>query len=188
MNIEVLAKNIEEAYEVLNRTIDKLNSLTGIVDQFKSNTQEIIEKYIKTVEPNKIADLRENSKKNLQKMIEDISSIDKALSNYDIVEHQLSENISNFQVKMNNFENTIQSTRTTLQKLDEKLLKLIKEAEKNQQTAQKRFSQASQLFAATIEIEKYEDLLKITKENNVLLKKIVEKDTINKNDQKYKKV
>lgn len=188
MNIEVLAKNIEEAYEALNRTIDKLTSLTGIVDQFKSNTQEIIDKYMSTIGSNKMADLRENSKKSLQKMIEDISSIDKALSNYDIVEHQLSENISNFQVKMNNFENTIQSTRTTLQKLDEKLLKLIKEAEKNQQTAQKRFSQASQLFAAIIEIEKYEDLLKITKENNVLLKKIVEKDTINKNDQKYKKV
>lgn len=176
----MLTKNIEEAYQMLNQTINKIGALGDIVNEFKKSTQEIVDNYISTIEPSKMGDLRENSKKMLQTMIEDISSIDNALSKYDIVEHQLNEHIVNFQVKLNNFEQTLQSTKKIMQDMDTKLLKLIKEAEKNQQTAQKRFTQASQLFAATIEIEKYDELLKISNENKKLLLKLLDKDNLPK--------
>jgi septal ring factor EnvC (AmiA/AmiB activator) len=152
MSIEVLAKRIEEAYEALDKTIEKVGMLTGIVDQFKISTESIIEKYIITLEPSRMAEMRESSKKHLQKMIEDIDSIDKALKNYEVVEFQLVEQITNFQQRINNLENNLQNTRKSLQDMDTKLLRLIKEAEKNQQSAQKRFTQASQLISAEKEI------------------------------------
>lgn len=186
MSMELLAKRIEEAYDSLSTTIEKIGMLSGIVDQFKSNTETIIEKYMVTLEPSRIAELRENSKKNLQKMIEDIGSIDKALSNYEVVEYQLGEHITNFQTRMNNLEQSLQSTRKSLQDMDNKLLRLIKEAEKNQATAQKRFNQSSQLFAATTEIEKYDELLKLTKSNNKLLNDLLNKDIGNEFKRKQK--
>lgn len=175
MSIEVLAKRIEEAYESLNTTIEKVGTLTDIVDQFKKSTESIMEKYISTLEPSRMAELRENSKKNLQKMIEDIDSIDRAIKNYEIVEHQLVEQITNFQQRINNLETNLGNTRKSLQDMDTKLLRLIKEAEKNQQTAQKRFTQATQLITAEKEIEKYDELLRLIKNNNRLLQELTNK-------------
>lgn len=178
MSIEVLAKRIEEAYEALDKTIEKVGMLTGIVDQFKISTESIIEKYIITLEPSRMAEMRESSKKHLQKMIEDIDSIDKALKNYEVVEFQLVEQITNFQQRINNLENNLQNTRKSLQDMDTKLLRLIKEAEKNQQSAQKRFTQASQLISAEKEIEKYDELLKLMRTNNRLLQDLNNKQKI----------
>lgn len=175
MSIEVLAKRIEEAYEALDKTIEKVGLLTGIVDQFRINTESIMEKYITTLDPSRMAEMRESSKKNLQKMVEDIDSIDKALKNYEVVEYQLVEQITNFQQRINNLENNLQNTRKSLQDMDTKLLRLIKEAEKNQQSAQKRFSQASQLIAAEKEIEKYDELIKLMRINNRLLQEVANK-------------
>lgn len=178
MSIEVLAKRIEEAYEALDKTIEKVSLLTGIVDQFKINTESIMEKYITTLEPSRMAEMRESSKKHLQQMIEDIDSIDKALKNYEVVEFQLVEQITNFQQRINNLENNLQNTRKSLQDMDTKLLRLIKEAEKNQQSAQKRFTQASQLISAEKEIEKYDELLKLMRTNNRLLQDLNNKQKI----------
>lgn len=178
MSIEVLAKRIEEAYEALDKTIEKVGLLTGIVDQFRINTESIMEKYITTLDPSRMAEMRESSKKNLQKMVEDIDSIDKALKNYEVVEYQLVEQITNFQQRINNLENNLQNTRKSLQDMDTKLLRLIKEAEKNQQSAQKRFTQASQLISAEKEIEKYDELLKLMRTNNRLLQDLNNKQKI----------
>lgn len=175
MTNEQLSKKIEEAYEELIKTMDQIGSLGQIVEQLKTNTQSIIEKYVETLEPAKIAQLREQSKKSLNQMIEDVNRIQKAMIDYDVVEHQISEYVTSFTVKMNNFENILQGTKKIIQDMDTKLLKLIKEAEKNQVIGQKRFYQASQLFNASAEVEKYDELLKLQKENNKLLKEFLNK-------------
>ena len=175
MTNEQLSKKIEEAYEELIKTMDQIGSLGQIVEQLKTNTQSIIEKYVETLEPAKIAQLREQSKKSLNQMIEDVNRIQKAMIDYDVVEHQISEYVTSFTVKMNNFENILQGTTKIIQDMDTKLLKLIKEAEKNQVIGQKRFYQASQLFNASAEVEKYDELLKLQKENNKLLKEFLNK-------------
>jgi len=175
MNIELLGKKIEEAYNELTTTVEKLNTLTGIVDQLKNNTKGIIDQYVATLDPTKMAEMRESSKKAFQQMMDDIIKIDQALKNYEVVEYQLGENITGFNVRLNQFENSLQSTRKSLQDMDTKLLKLIKEAEKNQANGQKRFQQASQLFHASAEIEKYDELIKLERENNRLLKELLGK-------------
>ena len=139
MTNEQLSKKIEEAYEELIKTMDQIGSLGQIVEQLKTNTQSIIEKYVETLEPAKIAQLREQSKKSLNQMIEDVNRIQKAMIDYDVVEHQISEYVTSFTVKMNNFENILQGTKKIIQDMDTKLLKLIKEAEKNQVIGQKDF-------------------------------------------------
>jgi chromosome segregation ATPase len=173
MSSEVLLKKIEEAYMELGNTIDKVNMLTSIIETVKVTTKEILDRYISTIDPAKLTEMRESGKKVLQQMIEDISKIDQALSSYSIVEHQLNEQVTSFSSRLQSLEQMLQGTRKSISDIDTKLLKLIKEAEKNQLTAQKRFQQASQLFNASLEVEKYEELISLQKDNNAMLKELL---------------
>jgi phosphoglycerate-specific signal transduction histidine kinase len=175
MNEETLAKKIEDAYTEMRSMIDKLDAINRIVEQFKNNTNDIIDKYISTLEPAKIAEIRENSKKALNEMITDIKKIDQALSDFVVIEHQLGENITSFNTRIHKLEQDLQSNRKSLQDVDTKLIRIIKEAEKNQQTAQKRFYQANQLLKASAEVEKYDELIKLQRENNKMLKELLGK-------------
>jgi hypothetical protein len=178
MNEEILAKKIEDAYIEMRNMIDKLDAINRIVDQFKNNTNEILEKYITTLEPTRIAEIRENSKKALNEMIIDIKKIDQALNDFAVIEHQLGENIASFNTRIHKLEQDLQSNRKSLQEVDTKLIRIIKEAEKNQQTAQKRFYQANQLINASSEVEKYDELIKLQRENNKMLKELLEKNQV----------
>jgi hypothetical protein len=174
---EQLANKIETAYKELKQTIDQIDLLSSVIDHIKETSQDILEKYITTIDPAKLTQIREQNKTALKTMIEDVQKIERNMTDFDVVSQQTKELVDTFSSRFSTFDDVFKKTKQSITELDNKLLKLIKEAEKQQRLGQNRFLQASKLFHASAEVEKYDQLLALEKENNRMLKDIQSKMT-----------
>jgi methyl-accepting chemotaxis protein len=174
---EQLANKIETAYKELKQTIDQIDLLSSVIDHIKETSQDILEKYITTIDPAKLTQIREQNKTALKTMIEDVQKIERNMTDFDVVSQQTKELVDTFSSRFSTFDDVFKKTKQSITELDNKLLKLIKEAEKQQRLGQNRFLQASKLFHASAEVEKYDQLLALEKENNRILKDIQSKMT-----------
>jgi len=174
---EQLANKIETAYKELKQTIDQIDLLSSVIDHIKETSQDILEKYITTIDPAKLTQIREQNKTALKTMIEDVQKIERNMTDFDVVSQQTKELVDTFSSRFSSFDDVFKKTKQSITELDNKLLKLIKEAEKQQRLGQNRFLQASKLFHASAEVEKYDQLLALEKENNRILKDIQSKMT-----------
>lgn len=174
---EQLANKIETAYKELKQTIDQIDLLSSVIEHIKETSQDILEKYITTIDPAKLTQIREQNKTALKTMIEDVQKIERNMTDFDVVSQQTKELVDTFSSRFSTFDDVFKKTKQSITELDNKLLKLIKEAEKQQRLGQNRFLQASKLFHASAEVEKYDQLLALEKENNRMLKDIQSKMT-----------
>jgi methyl-accepting chemotaxis protein len=174
---EQLANKIETAYKELKQTIDQIDLLSSVIEHIKETSQDILEKYITTIDPAKLTQIREQNKTALKTMIEDVQKIERNMTDFDVVSQQTKELVDTFSSRFSTFDDVFKKTKQSITELDNKLLKLIKEAEKQQRLGQNRFLQASKLFHASAEVEKYDQLLALEKENNRILKDIQSKMT-----------
>lgn len=175
---EQLANKIETAYIELKKTIDQIDMLSGVIEHIRNTSQEILEKYIAVIDPSKLTQIREQNRHALKQMIEDIQKIETNMTDFDVISHQTKELVDTFSKRFSSFDDMFKKIKQAVGDLDNKLLKLLKEAEKQQRLGQNRFLQASKLFHASAEIEKYDELLALEKENNRLLKELLSKPSL----------
>lgn len=179
-----LANKIETAYIELKQTIDRIDMLSTVIEHIKETSQEILEKYITAIDPARLTQIREQNKHALNRMIEDIQKIEANMTDFDVVSHQTKELVDTFSKRFSTFDDMFKKMKQSMGDLDNKLLKLLKESEKQQRLGQNRFLQASKLFHASAEIEKYDELLALEKENNRLLKELLSKQSLGFNPPK----
>lgn len=182
--MEELAKKIETTYEELLNSIKKVNALSQTIEDLKNTTNEIIEKYTDALDQSKIEKAKQSSEKNLQVMIEDIKKIEALMNSVEVAKQNVADLIMLFTTRMNTLDETLKNTRKPIQEIDQKLIKYFKEAEKNADLGMKRFNQAAQVVEAKEEIQKYEELISLQKENNKLIKQLMAKLSVNMTDEK----
>ncbi|MFP4187596.1 MAG: hypothetical protein ACLFSU_05445 [Acholeplasmataceae bacterium] len=175
---EQLAKRIEDAYNELRDTISRIDLLSGIIEEIKRTSQEILDRYSTAIDPAKLTQIREQNKHALNEMIEDIQKIEANMTDFEVVAQQTKELVDSFSQRFSAFDDVFRKTKQAITDLDNKLLRLLKQAERQQQLGQNRFLQASKLFHASAEIEKYDELLALEKENNRLLKELLSKPSL----------
>ncbi|MFP4178101.1 MAG: hypothetical protein ACLFTZ_04985 [Acholeplasmataceae bacterium] len=175
---EQLAKRIEDAYNELRDTISRIDLLSGIIEEIKRTSQEILDRYSTAIDPAKLTQIREQNKHALNEMIEDIQKIEANMTDFEVVAQQTKELVDSFSQRFSAFDDVFRKTKQAITDLDNKLLRLLKQAERQQQLGQNRFLQASKLFDASAEVEKYDELLALEKENNRLLKELLSKPSL----------
>lgn len=173
--MDELVKKIEATYDELIYTISKVNQLSETIDHLKLTTTQIIDNYTETLDHTKIDKAKQQTEKTLQIMVDDIKKIENLMNGVEVAKQDVKDLIGLFNSRMSSLEESLKNARKPIQEIDQKLVKYIKEAEKNAELGMKRFNQAAQLVDAKVEIEKYNELISLQKENNKLIKQLMAK-------------
>lgn len=176
--MDELGKKIEETYNELLLAIKKINVLSETIDSLKTTTTEIINQYTQTIDQSKLEKTRASSEKALNAMLNDIRKVEEQMSGFEVIKQTLEDSFELFTKRMTSLEDNIKKTKGPIQEIDQKLIKYIKEAEKNNLIGLKRLTQAATLVDAKEEIQKYDKLLELEKENNKLLKQLLAKESV----------
>jgi hypothetical protein len=176
--MDELGKKIEETYNELLLAIKKINVLSETIDGLKTTTTEIINQYTQTIDQSKLEKTRASSEKALNAMLNDIRKVEEQMSGFEVIKQTLEDSFELFTKRMASLEDNIKKTKGPIQEIDQKLIKYIKEAEKNNLIGLKRLTQAATLVDAKEEIQKYDKLLELEKENNKLLKQLLAKESV----------
>ncbi len=187
--IEELAIKIEQSYEVMQNLMEELGSLHKMADEIEQATKVMNSKFLSVLDSKKFDGIRDQNKASLDKIMDDVAKIERSLDSIDVIRTLTQETISKFSERMASMDESFKKTKQTANDIDSKLLSLLKNAEKQMQAGENRIAKASQLFDVSAEIEKYDNLIKLQKENNQLLKEIhkaVIKDQL-RNDRSFLK-
>jgi hypothetical protein len=168
----LLSRKIESAYNEILETSKKINILSATIDQLKETTADIIDKYLKALDQSKLEETRNNSHKALEKMMSEIDKVETLISEFEYTKLTLEEGMSNFSERVKSLDESIKKNKSAFDDIDKKLFKHMKQAEIDRKLGTKRLQDATKVMQVKEEIERFDQLLKIEKENNRLLREI----------------
>lgn len=176
--MDELARKIEEAYRGIIEATKRIMVLSDTIDDLKVTTGEIIDKYTKAIDQSKLEETRKTSQKALQGMMSEIDKVETLIKEFEYTKLSFEDGITNFTDRLKSLENHLKTNKSSIEEIDRKLVKHLKSAEMNSQLGVKRLNQATKLMQAKEEIEKYDELLKLERENNKILK-LLQKQLLN---------
>lgn len=176
--MDELARKIEEAYRGIIEATKRIMVLSDTIDDLKVTTGEIIDKYTKAIDQSKLEETRKVSQKALQGMMSEIDKVETLIKEFEYTKLSFEDGITNFTERLKSLENHLKTNKSSIDEIDRKLVKHLKSAEMNSQLGVKRLNQATKLMQAKEEIEKYDELLKLERENNKILK-LLQKQLLN---------
>ncbi|MFW5889742.1 MAG: hypothetical protein ACOCUD_05160 [Bacillota bacterium] len=180
-----LAEKLEETYKKLEKTMDEIADLKNTLHEIENSTDQIIDKYSDLIETKKYKNIQKDNNDVLKKISDHAHKIDESLSNIENYKRLTIDKMEQFINRIQKFESSYGKPRKNIETVEITLNKLLNQASKERRNSDDKLVRASKLFHVSAEIEHYDHLLQLQKENNALLKKVLNKlDSSNNNHKK----
>ena len=170
--IEEIALKLEQSYEQLQILIKDIESFQGIVEGIERATKDFTVLYEKAANKSNFEDIKKQNKAAVDSIIVDVKKIEDSLLQIEVLKQQTTENIAQFARRIGTLEDSFKKTKQVTQDIDTKLTVILKTTEKINANAEGKLIKASKIFEINAEIERFDELLKLERENNKLLKEI----------------
>ena len=182
--IEDITQKLEKSYLNLQLLMDDIGNLEKLFRDIEKVTLEFKEKFVEVLDPKRFDDIKNENEKSMKHIMSTIKNIDDNLSRVLVYKDQTQGIIDLFSEKIGSFEKTFNKTKDTANDVNLKLTKILSAAEKISFNGHDKLMKASKLLEVSAEIEKYDELLKIEKDNNRMLKELI--NFKNKNNENLK--
>jgi hypothetical protein len=170
---EDIALRIEETYKKLQEVINMIGSLKDIAEDIQKATDNIKRIYSETLKADKLSEVQKDNKKAFEAMAADVKKIDETLESISVLRIQAQDSIKMYGQRISNYEDSVRKNKELAQKIDVKLTTIVDALEKQRKVNERDYGRVVKLVEATVEIEKYDELIRLQKENNTLLQKLL---------------
>ena len=170
-HIDALAKQIEQSYQKFQDLVNSIDKLHNVLTKIEGTSDSIVNKFKEVLNEKKVVEVLKNTEKQYSLMQENITQLNQQIDSVEIMHQQIDDSIKNTIRRIDRYEQNLKKAKS----LDTKLSALINTVEKNKDKAESHFYKASTIFEANREIEKYDELIELQRENNKLLKKVLNK-------------
>lgn len=171
--IEDISQKLEKSYQNLQLLMDDIGNLEKLFTDIEKVTAEFKSKYIEVLDPKRFDDIKTENEKSMKHIMSTMKGIDESLSRILVYKEQTQTIIDLFSDKIGSFEKSFNKTKDTANDINHKLTKLLSNAEKISFNGHDKLMKASKLLEVSAEIERYDELLKLEKDNNRMLKELI---------------
>ncbi|TVP95690.1 MAG: hypothetical protein EA374_03350 [Acholeplasmatales bacterium] len=170
---EALASQLEESYKAFMNLIQSIDQLQLTFKRIESTSSTIANQYEKALDPKKLKTIEQNTQEAYKTMQDKIKKLNDLVNDAELMHQSTHEAINQSLTRIEKFGSSVTKSKTISQEVDKKLAALIQTAEKQKEEGERQFIKASTLFDANREIEKYDELLKLERDNNKMLKELL---------------
>jgi hypothetical protein len=177
-----LSKKIEESHKKMLILLDEIGGFKNIFSNFSEQIETAKTQYNELFKIEKFNDLKKNNDLLLKKMQEDIKKIDENMSIIETYKKLTDEQINIFVKRIHTYEDDHKKMRQAMNDIDNKLSFILTKIDKRENSIFEKSMKVDQLFSANVELQNYSELLKLQKDNNRLLKKLLDLNKINESN------
>lgn len=171
--IEAIARQLETSYEAFIEVIKSIEQLQQTVTRIDNTSKKITKEYEKALDPKKLKTIEETTQEAYKTMQDKIKRLNELVNDAELMHQSTHEAIHQSINRIEKFGSSVNKSKAISQEVDKKLAALIQTAEKQKEEGERAFVKASTLFEANRQIEKYDELLKLERENNRMLKDLM---------------
>ena len=173
--IEDLALKLEQSYENMLLLMDDIGKLKQVFEAIQKATDDFKSQYETVMDKSKFEEIKKANQNAVTHILGDIKKIEESLTIVEVYKQHTEESINQFTKRIGNLEESFKKTKQAVNDVDVKLTTLVKNVEKTAFGADQKIIKASKLFDISAEIEHYDELLKLQRDNNRMLRELTNK-------------
>lgn len=173
-----LTKKIEDSHKKMLLLLDEIGGFKSIFSSFSDQVEAAKAQYNDLFKIEKFSELKKNNDALLKKVQEDVKKIDENMSIIETYKKLTDEQINIFVKRIHTYEDDHKKMRQAMNDIDNKLSFILTKMDKRENSVYEKSIKVNQLFEANAELQNYSELLKLQKDNNRLLKKLIDLNKI----------
>jgi len=174
-----ISKAIESSYQELKTLIDKIGEINHVIETFKNSSHEIREQYAEALDHTKLKAVQSDYQQTVKDMEKSLSNIQDKIIEIQTIKKVAEDSLGIVIGRMKNFEKLLDSLNNKSKNLDKKLTQSMETIKLKHANIEKKADKAFRLVELNYQVDKYDEILQLQKENNKLLKNLTKKDNSN---------
>ncbi len=172
-----LSKTLEHSYQSLHEVIDQIGNITQVIQTLKNDSANVRDTYLEIFDHTKLKEAQKDYKQTTKHMLNSLNDIQDQIIHIQTIRKTAEDDLVNIVNKMKRFEKLLHNINEGSKSLDKKLSQGMEKLKLNHNNVERKADKALRLIEINHQVEKYDEIIRLQKENNTLLRKLQEKDT-----------
>ena len=174
--LQNISKSIEASYLELKTLIDKIGDINHVIEKIKNSSEDIRAQYTEVLDNTKLKEAQKDYQITVKEMEKSLNKIQDEILHIQTIKKVAEDSLNTVINKIKRFENLLENLNNKSKSLDKKLTQSMESLKFNNHNVEKKADKALRLVELNYQVEKYEEILQLQKENNKLLKKLHSND------------
>ena len=167
-----VSKSIEASYNELHTLIEKIADIDHVIQRIRESSEEVRSQYTDILDNTKLKQAQKDYENTVSSMEKSLNKIEDGMLKVQTIRRIAEDDLKGVLNKIQRFEGLLDSLNSRSKALDKKLTQSMETLKLNHANVTKKADKALKLVELNYHADKYDEILKLQKENNELLKKL----------------
>ena len=178
-NLENVANSIEKTYEELHSVINQISDLSDTISDLKKNSKDVRERYAEVLDNTKLNEVQKDYKNSVKSMEKSLDKIQDGILSIQTIRQMTQDNLEGIIKKMGHFETLLNTYNAKSKNFEKKLNTSLETLKLNHNNVTKKADQAIKAVELNHQMDKYDEIITLQKQNYDMLKKLTSKPNHN---------